>query len=194
MERVKVGSAPARDPRLGVPLSVPLVARAGSGTRPAPACPPSRTKDGGPLVGRPSVGAAGDLPAPGASTAVIHLDTSFLVRALVRDSPQDGRLRAWLGAGEPLGMSAIAWAEFLCGPVEAPLLELVAQIVPRRIPFTEDEAALAAELFNASGRLRGSLADCMIAATAICGKAALATENAADFRRFRTAGLQIATA
>lgn len=44
---------------------------------------------------------------------MIHLD--FLVRSLGRDSPEDRRLRAWLGAGEPLAMSAIAWAEFLCG-------------------------------------------------------------------------------
>ena len=88
-------------------------------------------------------------------------------------------------------MSAIAWAEFLCGPVETPLVELVGQIVARRIPFTQDEAVLAAELFNATGRRRGSLTDCMIAATAIHAKVTLATGNPADFRRFRAAGLQI---
>ena len=42
---------------------------------------------------------------------MIHLDTSFLIRALVRGSAQDKRLRGWLGAGEPIGMSSIAWAE-----------------------------------------------------------------------------------
>jgi predicted nucleic acid-binding protein len=123
---------------------------------------------------------------------LIHLDTSFLIRALVRDSREDERLRAFLGAGESLAMSTVAWAEFLCGPVEAPLLELVGQIVTRLVPFGEDTAALAADLFNQTGRRRGSLADCMIAATAIRAKATLATHNPVDFRRFQAAGLELA--
>jgi predicted nucleic acid-binding protein len=123
---------------------------------------------------------------------VIHLDTSFLVRALAAGSPEDGRLRTWLSDGEPLGMSAVAWAEFLCGPVEPSGVELVARVVPDPVPFAEGEAVLAARLFNESGRHRGSLADCMIAATAIRAGAALATENPKDFRRFEPAGLALA--
>jgi predicted nucleic acid-binding protein len=123
---------------------------------------------------------------------VIHLDTSFLVRALAAGSPEDGRLRTWLSDGEPLGMSAVAWAEFLCGPVEPSGVELVARVVPDPVPFAEGEAVLAARLFNESGRHRGSLADCMIAATAIRAGAALATENTKDFRRFEPAGLALA--
>ncbi len=120
---------------------------------------------------------------------MIHLDTSFLIRALVRGSAQDKRLRGWLGAGEPVGMSTIAWAEFLCGPVEPQHVELVARIIQQRIPFAEEDAALAAQLFNQSGRRRSSLADCMIAATALRQEARLATENPADFRRFQESGL-----
>jgi predicted nucleic acid-binding protein len=123
---------------------------------------------------------------------VIHLDTSFLIRALVRTSPQDRRLRQWLRAGEKLGISAIGWAEFLCGPLGAEAQELVARLVPRRVPFTEDEAQLAAGLFNASGRRRGTLVDCMIAATAIRHGALLATADEKDFRKFAAAGLALA--
>lgn len=123
---------------------------------------------------------------------MIHLDTSFLVRALVAGSPEDARLRAWLSAGEALGMSAVAWTEFLCGPVEAADLELVDRIVRDRVAFGEGEATLAARLFNDSGRRRGSFADCMIAASAIRAGAPLATKNPKDFRRFEMAGLALA--
>ncbi len=65
-------------------------------------------------------------------------------------------------------------------------------MVSERIPFGEGEATLAARLFDDSGRRRGSLADCMIAATAIRAGAALATANPKDFRRFASAGLSLA--
>ena len=122
---------------------------------------------------------------------MIHLNTSFLIRGLVRDSPEDQLLREWLRAGETLAISTIAWAEFLCGPVEGPHLELVRGVVTRRPPFAEEDAALAARLFNESGRRRGSLGDCMIAATALRSGAPLATSNPSDFHRFAPAGLRL---
>ncbi|MFQ5744597.1 MAG: type II toxin-antitoxin system VapC family toxin [Acidobacteriota bacterium] len=122
---------------------------------------------------------------------MVHLDTSFLIRALVPDSEQDVRLRGWLRAGEPLAMSAIGWAEFLCGPIEEHHLELVARFLPERVPFLDDHATLAARLFNLTGRRRGSLMDCMIAATAVRAAALLATANPRDFSRFESAGLRM---
>jgi len=113
----------------------------------------------------------------------VHLDTSFLIRALVPSSPQDRRLRAWLREGRPLAMSAVAWAEFRCGPATPEHLQLAARVVGEILPFTSDEAELAAALFNASGRKRGSLLDCMIAATARGHRAVVATENREDFER-----------
>lgn len=121
-----------------------------------------------------------------------HLDTSFLIRVLVRDSPQDVALREWLRVGERVAISVIAWTEFLCGPVRTHEVDLAARVVAERVPFTEENAALAARLFNESGRRRGSLMDCMIAATALGGGALIATNNASDFRRFEGAGLRLA--
>ncbi len=122
---------------------------------------------------------------------MIHLDTSFLIIALVRGSRQDQKLREWLRLGESLGMSAIAWAEFFCGPVEGRYVELAARVVQQRLPFEEQDAAFAARLFNESGRRRGSLADCMIAATALRHEANLATNNPSDSSRFEAAGLNL---
>jgi len=123
---------------------------------------------------------------------VNHLDTSFLILALARGSREDQRLRAWLRTGEELGMSAIGWAEFLCGPVDSPALELAGRIVGEPVAFTAADAVLAARLFDDTGRRRGSLADCMIAATAIQAGASLATANSRDFARFAGAGLALA--
>lgn len=123
---------------------------------------------------------------------MIHLDTSFLIRAMTPRSPEDRRLRGWLVASEPIGISAVSWAEFLCGPVEAGDVELAPRIVGEPLALLGADGPLTATLFNLAGRRRGSLADCMIAATAIRAGAALATGNPSDFRRFESAGLRIA--
>ena len=123
---------------------------------------------------------------------MIHLDTSFLIRAMTPRSPEDRRLRGWLAEGEPIGISAVSWAEFLCGPVEAGDVELAARIIGEPLALIGADAPLTARLFNLAGRRRGSLADCMIAATAVRAGAALATRNPADFRRFESVGLKIA--
>ena len=125
---------------------------------------------------------------------MIQLDTSFLIRALVRGSPEDALLRRWLRDRTPLAASAIAWTEFLCGPLRPREVQLAAQIVGEVLPFGPDEAVVAAELFNRTGRRRGSLVDCMLAASAIAGDSALATSNPADFRRLEARGLQVLTA
>ncbi|HET7294326.1 MAG TPA: type II toxin-antitoxin system VapC family toxin [Vicinamibacteria bacterium] len=144
-------------------------------------------------MGAPYSGGTSRLLAPlGAPEALIHLDTSFLIRALVRGSDEDRRLRDWLRGGESLAMSAVAWAEFLCGPLRPGEVELAETLVTARAPFGEDEATLAARLFNESGRRRGSMLDCMIGATALQAGASLATANPSDFTRFVSAGLTLA--
>jgi predicted nucleic acid-binding protein len=122
---------------------------------------------------------------------MIHIDTSFLIRALVRNSAEDLKLRGWLRARTEVGISSIAWAEFLCGPVEASDIDLASRILQERVPFGEEDAVMAAKFFNLSGRRRGSFIDCMIAAIALRVRASLATTNPEDFRRLQSAGLEL---
>lgn len=120
---------------------------------------------------------------------MIHLDTSFLVRALVPGSREDGQLRDWLSSETPLAISAVAWAEFLCGPLATNDLALAAAVVGEAVPLTADHAVRAAELFNAAGRKRGTFVDCLIASVAIEEDARFATTNAKDFKGM--AGLRL---
>lgn len=120
-----------------------------------------------------------------------HLDTSFLINALVPGTRQDLRLRQWIRQGLIISMSSITWAEFLCGPISEEDRQRARKVLGAPRPLGETEAALAAELFNAGGRRRGTLPDCLIAATAVVAGAALATSNSGDFRRFQRAGLKL---
>lgn len=122
---------------------------------------------------------------------MIHLDTSFLIGALMRGADEDATLRAWIHDGEALGIASLAWAEFLCGPVPPEAVDVAATLLGEPLPFGTEEATLTARLFNESGRRRGSLVDCMIAATAIQNDAALATSNRADFRGLEALGLRV---
>jgi len=124
---------------------------------------------------------------------VIQLDTSFLIRALLAGSDEDKALRQWLRRRESLTMSAIGWTEFVCGPVTPVAADAARRLVGEPLPFTAVESDRAAELFSETGRRRGSLVDCMIAATAIEAGDRLATSNSSDFSRFLRLGLEIAS-
>ena len=89
-------------------------------------------------------------------------------------------------------MSSVAWTEFLCGPLGSTDRELADRFIERRRDFTVEQAALAARLFNESGRRRALLVDCMIGAAALTDGASLATSNKGDFNRFAAAGLKLA--
>lgn len=123
--------------------------------------------------------------------AAIHLDSCFLIRALVPGTDADHRLRAWLSDGQRLCMGSIAWTEFLCGPLKPEELTLAERIVTERMEYTEQDARRAAEFFNVTGRRRGTLADCMIAASARERDAVLAPLNRQDFECFADFGLRL---
>ena len=124
---------------------------------------------------------------------MIHLDTNYLIGLLVKGSAQALEVGDWLAAGESLAASAIAWTEFLNGPVAAPQMDQVMAVLQSRIvSFGPAEATLASELFNKTGRRRGSRFDCLIAATAIVAQAEVATANQSDFGVFVPHGLKLA--
>lgn len=92
-----------------------------------------------------------------------------------------------------MAVSAMAWSEFLCGPVSRDAVRawdrlLGGEIIPTDRVVSERAAAL----FNLTGRRSRSLPDCLIAATALEHRAPLATLNRQDFEPFLPHGLTLA--
>lgn len=123
----------------------------------------------------------------------IHLDTSFLIAAMRPGRPEKSQLEEWLDQGADIGISAVAWAEFWCGPATAEHRKAARDLLPEPIPLTGTDAEIGARLFNISGRRSRSLGDCLIAAVAMSSNAAIATRNVAHFRRFESEGLTVLT-
>ncbi len=98
----------------------------------------------------------------------------------------------WLSAGESISISAIAWGEFLCGPLSPSAEAFARQLLPSAHPLERADAENAAELFNLTGRKSKSYADCCIGAVAIRKQAALATSNGGDFTSMVPHGLVLA--
>jgi len=127
-----------------------------------------------------------------ADARVVHLDANFLVEVAASRPAQAREIERWLRDNRAIQVSALAWSEFLCGPLFEGELQHARAVVTSVDPFTDDDAALAAELFNLTGRRSRSHLDCMIAAHAIRREAALATLNVQDFRPFKKFGLNLA--
>jgi len=123
---------------------------------------------------------------------MIHFDTNFLVVVAVPGSAADLRFRTWAAANESFGVSTVAWAEYLCGPLDPMAATIARQVVPSPEALLAIDAELAADLFNRTGRRSRSLADCMIAAVAIRCGAKVATINVGDFQPFVPYGLVLA--
>jgi predicted nucleic acid-binding protein len=121
----------------------------------------------------------------------IHLDTNQLIGLGKRGSTAQQRIDQWIRAGESLVTSAIAWAEFLCGPLTPSEKVTSEALLTAILPLDSVTAGLGATLFNASGRRSRSLPDCLIAATALMHQSPLATENRGDFLHFAAHGLVI---
>ncbi len=122
--------------------------------------------------------------------AAIHLDANYLICSGEPGHPAQPQIQSWRANGDTFAVSAIAWSEFVCGPLSSDLrgsweLLLGGAILPMDRALAEH----AADLFNETGRRSRSLQDCIIAATAIREKAPLATFNRDHFERFVPFGL-----
>lgn len=122
---------------------------------------------------------------------MILLDTNFLIGALVKDSQEASFVKKWYHI-DHLASSSVAWYEFMCGPIDAHASVVIRSLIHDRIlPWTSDQAAEAARLYNSTGRIRRLRIDAMIAAAAIVYNADLATANLEDFKPFVPFGLKL---
>ncbi len=119
----------------------------------------------------------------------VALDANFVVAALIQGTAASRQIEAWVRSGWQMQISAVAWSEYMCGPVEPHLVPIARRLVGIIDVFTAEDAELAGKLFNDTGRR--SHADCMVAAHAIRRDAVLATADAPDFRVFRKFGLRL---
>jgi len=77
-----------------------------------------------------------------------HFDTNFLIQAAKDGSPAHKEFQQWSAANESFGISSVAWAEYLCGPLDPTGEALARSMFPALEIFTEPDAVLAARLFN----------------------------------------------
>lgn len=123
---------------------------------------------------------------------MIQLDTNVLI-GLLTGHPVGTQVRALQAEGTSFACSAIVWSEFLNGPADEDSVRLMDAFLKRQIlSFEREDAALAARLFNVTGRKRGLRFDCMVAATALRRDETLLTLNRDDFEPFVKAGLKLA--
>lgn len=122
----------------------------------------------------------------------IHLDTNYLIEIHTAESKSRSVLKSLLKQEAEFAISALTWHEFLCGPVLEKHKDNIIDLVENRIiPLNSEMAELGAELFNFSGRRKGTKADCLIAATAICINSEFLTWNTNDFKKFTSLGLKL---
>ena len=115
---------------------------------------------------------------------MIVVDTSVLVDALTGPRRSAPALRRAIESGERLLLSSLVLYEWLRGPRQREELEAQEALLPREqsLPFTFEEAALAARLYSDVPRARGREVDLAIAASTITRDARLWTLDRDDFR------------
>lgn len=121
----------------------------------------------------------------------IQLDTNALIALPLwvrEDHPAIKRIQQ----GQQAAVCAMVWYEFVCGPVSDEHKELVRAVLAGRIePVREAAVELAGRMYNATGRVRRTRTDALIAACAISANAEFVTLNRDDFSPFVQFGLAL---
>lgn len=113
----------------------------------------------------------------------VHLDNDFLVYAISRNGPERTRLMELTESDAVLQISAVAWYEFTRGPRTPDELAVARALFADDgvVPFSEQSAQRAGEVFRSLGSPRRRGSDIAIGVTAAVMRARLITRNAADF-------------
>ena len=113
----------------------------------------------------------------------VHLDTDFLVRALASQGPERRRLLELAASTAEMQMSSLAWYEFVRGPRSPEQVAIARSLFDEDgiVPFSDDLAEQAGELFRRLGSPRRRSADIAIGITALEMEARLLSCNADDF-------------
>jgi predicted nucleic acid-binding protein len=123
---------------------------------------------------------------------LLHLDTNALIALSDPWHPLFRRIEQRLQDGWTAATDAVAWHEYVRGPLLEEDRKRALLVVEQRVGVvTRAVAEKAAEFFNATGRRRGSTADCLIAAACLRGDAELVTANRDDFALFVPYGLRL---
>ncbi len=122
-----------------------------------------------------------------------HLDTDFLIHALSSAGPERRALLALAESDDAVEMSAVAWYEFARGPRTPEQLAVASAFLGEHgiVPFSQDFASAAAEVFRRLGSPRKRASDIAIGTTALLCGAPLYTCNARDFAGIQ--GLELRT-
>ena len=125
----------------------------------------------------------------------LHLDTNALIALSDPTHPLFLRVERRLEEGWTVGTDAVAWHEYVRGPLLQEDRERALRVIENRVSaLTRGIAEKAAELFNATGRRRASTAECLIAAACLREEAEMVTDNMDDFALFIGHGLRLCEA
>ncbi|NBB78026.1 MAG: PIN domain-containing protein [Verrucomicrobia bacterium] len=121
------------------------------------------------------------------------LDTNALIALSDPNHRVFKLVEAELRSGGEASTCSVAWHEYVRGPLLKQDRARALRVIESRImDLGRRNAETAAELYNSTGRRRGSTADCLIASVAIDSNAEMVTCNLADFALFVPHGLRLA--